>query len=256
MSSATLSMTSEVRQDLKIPLYHQIFMILRDQIVQGQYAEGATLPSEVELSQAYEVSRVTAKRALNELADAGLAVRERGRGTHVAPHAHGTQFHGSVQSLAKSLRQRPGTVIHVMAFDYVPASSDVAEALQLPPGSIIQKAQRLNERKGEPYSFLTTHVPASIGKAWSESEMKHKPLITLLEESGYGVVRAEQQVTAVLADGQTAQLLNVAAGSPLLKILRVAFSKDGQAVEYLIGLYPPERYQLSISLTRNDTELR
>jgi len=248
-------MTSEVRQDLKIPLYHQIFMILRDKIVQGEYVEGATLPSEVELSLAYDVSRITAKRALNELADAGLAVRERGRGTRVKPHTQGTQFHGSVQSLTRSLRERPGAVIHVMSFDYVPASSDVAEALQLPLGSIIQKAQRLNQRKGEPYSFLTTHVPASIGKAWSESDMKQKPLITLLEDSGHGVVRAEQQVTAVLADGQTAQLLNVAVGSPLLKILRVAFSKDDQAVEYLIGLYPPERYQLSISLTRNGTEL-
>ena len=251
-----MTTVSPVHQDLKIPLYHQIFMILRDKIQQGDYGEGAALPSELKISQTYDVSRITAKRALNELAAAGLAIRERGRGTHVRQVGVGTQFHGSVQSLAKSLRERPGAKIRVLSFDYFPASAEIATALSIAAGTVIQRALRINERDGDPYSFLTTHVPATIGKSWAASDMTRKPLITLLEEAGHGVVRAEQRVSAVLADSQVAQFLRISAGAPLLKILRTCYDKNDSAVEYLVGLYPPERYQLSLSLTRNGTEWR
>lgn len=251
-------MDSQVHQELKIPLYHQIFMILRDKIHQGEYAEGALLPSEFEISQTYDVSRITAKRALNELAAAGLAIRERGRGTRVKLHGVGTQFHGSVQSLAKSLRERPGAKIRVLSFEYVPASTEIAAILGLEKGAVVQRVERTNDRNGKPHSYLTTYVPAAIGKAWSASDMERKPLITLLEEAGHAVVRGEQTVSAVLADSQVAQLLKVSAGGPLLKILRTTYDRKGRVVEHLVGLYPPDRYQFTMSLTRarNGTDLQ
>src|SRR6185437_9369758 len=85
------------------PLYHQIFLLLREQIYGGQYPAGSFLPSEPELAMRYGVSRITAKRTLDELAAAGLAVREQGRGTRVVITPHSTSVRGHVVGLVHSL---------------------------------------------------------------------------------------------------------------------------------------------------------
>ena len=76
------------------PLYHQIFSLLRDKIYDGQYPGGSFIPSEQELSAQFNVSRITAKRALDDLAADGLVVREQGRGTRVCINTHSTSVRG------------------------------------------------------------------------------------------------------------------------------------------------------------------
>ena len=66
-----------------LPRYHQIFLLLREAIRDGVYAADQQVPGEMELAAQYGVSRITTKRALNELERAGLVTRERGRGTRV-----------------------------------------------------------------------------------------------------------------------------------------------------------------------------
>ncbi|MDP6927494.1 MAG: GntR family transcriptional regulator, partial [Rhodospirillales bacterium] len=66
---------------LRMPLYHQIYLILRQKLLSGEFAYDDRIPSEQELVEEYEVSRITARRALDELAAEGLVVRQRGRGT-------------------------------------------------------------------------------------------------------------------------------------------------------------------------------
>ena len=70
-----------------IPLYHRIYVILRERILNGTYQVGETLPSEAELMDRFGVSRITARRALDELSGEGLVARARGRGTQVSARA-------------------------------------------------------------------------------------------------------------------------------------------------------------------------
>lgn len=93
-SAATVSgpvsrAVSGVVRQFQSPLYHQIFLILKHRILEGELAAGDGVPGEQELAQIHGVSRITAKRALDELAAAGLVVRERGRGTSVAARPAG-----------------------------------------------------------------------------------------------------------------------------------------------------------------------
>src|SRR4051794_28521434 len=78
----------------RAPLYHQLFLILRSQIYSGEYPEGSYLPSEHALVKRYHVSRITAVRALNELAASNLVVRSRGLGTRVNFAGKGTVIRG------------------------------------------------------------------------------------------------------------------------------------------------------------------
>lgn len=240
-----------LREEFRSPLYRQIFLILRNKIVEGEYRDGSFLPSELEIANAFAVSRITAKRALNELAEAGLAVRQRGCGTRVRYRSGGTQVAGSVDSLIDSLRANARNLTNVLSFDYVPASSEVASVLQLAPESTVQRAVRVSTRDGAPYSRLTTFVPEALGRHWTADELRTNALVILLERAGSPVAYAEQAISATLADNERAAALEVSLGSPLLRVVRTAYTAERRPSEYLIALYPPDRYQFLMSLTRD-----
>jgi len=239
------------------PLYHQIYTILRDEIVSGAYPNGAILPSEFELTRQYGVSRVTAKRALNELASEDLVSRERGRGTVVRFEAPSPPVRASVEGLLENLLQMGlKTEVRLLAFDYVPASDEIARALGCEAGKIVQRAVRVRHMEGEPFSHLTTHVPEAIGRSYSREDLANRPLLALLERCGVIVSSARQTLTATLADARIAPLLEAQVGAPLLRISRSVFDQDHRAVEYITGLYRPDRYQYQMTLNRIDGEDR
>ena len=236
---------------LPTPLYHQIFTVLRDKIYRGEYALGSFLPGEQEIAGFFGVSRITAKRALDEIAAAGLAVREQGRGTRVCIAPRGTSVRGSVEGLLHSLHAKGSSSVRLLDFAYVPAPDDVAERLAIAAGAEVQRAIRIWHGEAGPFNFLTTFVPGEVGRRWTREDLERKTLISLLEESGVRVERAEERVSATLADDATARALEVQSGSALLKVMRTLYDQQGRPVEYLMALYPPERYQYSVTLGRD-----
>jgi GntR family transcriptional regulator len=230
------------------PLYHQIFVLLREQIYSGQYPAGSFLPSEPELSARFNVSRITAKRTLDELAAAGLAVREQGRGTRVAITPHSTSVRGNVVGLVHSLHANGRGSVKVLEFGYTTAPKDVAAALGIKPGGEVQRAIRIWHGEEGPFSHLTTFVPAKLGRSWSKADLTKRPLVALLERAEVTIGRAEEQITAVLAGDVIAPRLQVKPGAPLLKITRTVFDTSDRAVEHLVAVYPPDRYTYSVSL--------
>lgn len=242
---------------LPMPLYHQIYLILRDKIRDASYGRDGTLPSEQQLMRQYGVSRITAKRALDELAAAGLVVRARGRGTRVSYTPSETPVRASVEGLLENLLMMGlKTEVVLLDFECVPAAPDIAAALECPVGEPVQRAVRIRRVRGEPFSHLTTHVPQSIGRSFSRRDLASRPLLALLERSGVVVSHAEQAITARLADTRVAPLLEVEVGSALLKITRVVRDQRGRPVEFITGLYRPDRYQYTMSLSRVQGDAR
>ena len=146
-----------------IPLYHRIYMILREGILNGTYQVGEILPSEAELMSRFTVSRITARRALDELSDEGVVARTRGRGTQVSPRAI-TNFGGApivagIEGLMANLsiigRQ---TNVQVFEFGYVEAPDLVSNEMGVAPREIVQRAVRVRSLDGEPFSLSTTYV--------------------------------------------------------------------------------------------------
>ena len=184
------------------PLYHQIFSLLRGKIYDGQYPGGSFLPSEQELSAEFNVSRITAKRALDELAADGLVVREQGRGTRVCINTHSTSVRGSVKGLVHSLHANGRGSVQLLDFDYLPASEAIAAQLGLNVGDEVQRAIRIWHGEEGPFSHLTTFVPGRLGRSWTGEDLMRRPLISLLENTGVTIARAEERITAVLADAR------------------------------------------------------
>ncbi len=238
-------------QGLRTPLYHQIYLILKAQITDGIYGPDARLPSEQDLTERFGVSRITAKRAMDELAAEGLVVRERARGTRVIYQPPTAPISSSVEGLLENLiAMGLETKARLLEFEYLPASDAIAQALQLEAGEEVQRAVRVRYIDDAPFSHLTTYVPAGIGRQFNAEELSSLSLLSLLERCGVKVESAEQTISATLADAVIAQHLQVDVGSALMKITRVVRDQTGAPVEFITALYRPDRYQYRMALHR------
>jgi GntR family transcriptional regulator len=241
-----------------VPLYHRLYVILRDQIVSGHHGKGSLLPSELELSALFGVSRITAKRALDELNAEGLVERARGRGTRVIGHPAdvpgGRPISASIDGLRENLSAiGRETSVRVVEFAYMPAPALVCERLQVEAATPVQRAVRVRSLDGMPLSQSTTFIPENIGRTFGEDDLAATPLIDLIEGAGVKVASAEQSITATLADSITASRLAVRVGSALLLVKRLVVDGRGRPVQYIEILYRPDRFEYRMALTRDQT---
>ena len=236
---------------LPLPKYHQVYLVLREQLQDGHFADG--LPGEVALAQQFGVARVTVRKALERLSGEGLIDRSPGRGTvprpreRAAPEAERAQLTGLLENIV-SMGLR--TKVSVISCSVIPAAEAVAQALQIEPGSPVQKAVRARSTREGPLSLITTHVPEALARGFGRRELAHKPILILLEESGVRIGRAVQTISARLADADVARHLAVPVGSALLEVKRLILDEQDRPVQWLHGLYRPDRYQYEMQLSR------
>lgn len=244
------------RAGLPLPKYHRVYLVLRQQLEEGRFADG--LPGEHALGEEFGVARVTVRRALEQLATEGRITRHPGRATQPtrapaapapadAAAASRTQLTGLLENLV-SMGLR--TSAQVVSLETLTAPASVAQALSLPVGARVQKAVRVRSTGEGPLSLITTWVPLAVARAFTKRELTQKPILLLLEEAGVRVGRAEQTITAVLADAQVAGLLDVPVGAPLLAVKRQIFDTRERPVQWLHGLYRPDRYEYQMQLSR------
>jgi GntR family transcriptional regulator len=236
---------------LPTPLYHQIYLLLRDRIRAGTLAAGAMLPGEQELARIFNVSRITVKRSLNELASDGLVMRHRGRGTLIANRPVVPVVKGSFDTLIQSLRVMGiETEVDLLDVAEIEADKAVSDHLELPSGTLVQRAVRRRKVEGEPFSHIVSYVPIDIARRYSIADLAVTPLLVLLERVGAGAESAEQWITAVAADPVIAAVLGVAPSTALLRIDRVMRSGKNLPVQLIQGHYRPDRFQYHLATRR------
>lgn len=242
---------SEADTTLPVPRYHQIYLVLREQLAEGRHDPARPLPGELELAHSFGVSRVTMRAALDRLAEEGLIRRHRGRGTFAVPQAVLAAARAPISGLLENiLTMGLRTTVRLIDLAFIPAPTEVAEALKLDFGETVQKAVRVRSHRGVPLSHITTFVPERFAKSLGRRELASKPMLSLLEEAGVKVAGADQAVSAKLADHAVAPLLDVDIGTALLAVTRTVYDEGGTPVQFLRGLYRPDRYEYRMHLTR------
>ncbi|MFP1677553.1 GntR family transcriptional regulator [Alloalcanivorax sp. C16-2] len=235
---------------------HNLFLLLRDAILSRRLSPGDKLPGELKLAEQYKVSRVTVRRAMDALRQAGLIARRPGVGTVVLEQPlEATVMTASVSNLLPNmLKMSQSSKVRLLEFSYVTPEAPIRQRLKLEDGEKTQRSVRVRQVEDRPFSYLTTHVPASIAHHYSESDLAHTPLFVLLEQSGVTIDHATQTISATLATQPEAEALEVAVGSPLLALTRVVYDQNGKGVEHLDALYRPDRYRFQIDLNRTGDE--
>lgn len=244
---------ADIDESARVPLYQQIYDLLRARIMDGTLALNDRLPAEQDLTQALGVSRITVKRAMNELAVAGLVRRQRGIGTVVIYDVAAPTIKGSFETMIDGLT-RMGIETEVQLLDCTvgTASPAIAQALELKEGESVQRIVRLRRLNGEPFSYLLTYIPYDVADGYDDALLASESLIKLLEQAGHAPVEAEQTITATAATPAVAANLGIAPGTPLLRIHRIMRDAKGRPVQDITAHYRADRFEYHMRLNRNN----
>ena len=245
----TASMTMETStSDLNTPtpafspLYQQIKGLILQSLQSGEWKPGEAIPSEIELAGRYRVSQGTVRKAIDELASDNLLVRRQGKGTFVATHAeHHVQYRflklvpDSGDAASEGPAQR-----RIVDCKRLRANAEIARALALRAGDTVLQVRRVLSFADIPTILEDLWLPGGPFKGLTAERLEeYNGTMYALFETEFGVrmVRAEEKIRAVLADDTQQSLLDVAAGTPLLSVERVAYTYNDTPMELRRGYY-------------------
>lgn len=239
-----------VKRATSIPLYLQIEEEIRDLVRSGELGPLAQVPSEIELSERFEVSRMTARKALDGLVRDGILFRRQGKGTFVAPAkiGHDISTKLSFTAAMRALGLRHGTT--VLEAGIAPAPKGVSPSVGESEGAPVVFLRRLRSVEGEPAAIHLAYLPSRFAGIL-EGDLTGS-LTDLMAGVGARVARSQDTAEAVPATGEEARLLGISPGAPLIRVEGVAFSADRQPLRYTEALYRGDRFRFSIDTTNAD----
>jgi GntR family transcriptional regulator len=234
-----------------MPIYLQIRESLRAEIEEGRIQRGEQLPSENELAAKYNVSRMTVRQSVADLINEGLLYRRQGIGTFVGgphvqrDHTRLTNFFDEAESEGVKAQVR------LLSVKIIPATTKVAQALEIPAGSDVIRVKTLRYADGQPITVHDAHIPRTLLPDLDNENLEVRHLWTLFEKCGYRVRRAIQRIEAREASKQLAHLMNTREGAALLFKERTVYADDGTPVEFTYCYNRGDLYSLTISLERD-----
>lgn len=236
--------------DSPTPLYHQLYTMLRDCIVGGVLKDGERMPSEKELADAFDVSRITARRALHDLAQHNLVARHRGRGTFVSyryrPEPVNAPLVGMLENLELMGR---ATKIKVLGLHFIRPPVAIADEFDLEDGERLCQILRVRSVRSMAFAYYeswTRNVDKSI---ITRKALVQHPRLELLREAGLKIDRIEQTMSAKAASPDEADALGVMPGKPLLKMVRRAYDRKDRQLDRLYAVYNPDRFQYHLTMS-------
>lgn len=238
-------------------LYHQILLSLTGRIESGEIGVGDRLPSEADLVADFEVSRTTARRALDELRRQGLVRREPGRGTFLAsPRLRSNLAY--LHSFSEEIERwgyTPGA--RLVLRERRAADEEVAARLEIEAGDRVLFVRRLRLADDRPIFVCDSHLPIGRFPVLEGADYGSVSLSKLFEErTGLEVEHARQWIGAATANDDVAGLLEIPPGVPVLRVRRVTLVTGDAPVESVEAYFHPERYQHYNELSVGPAELR
>lgn len=234
-----------------VPLYHQLYLQLKQQILTGELAYGARVPGELELQERHGVSRITCRRALAELAGEGLIERGRGRGSHVIHRLTTRPLQGSLSAALDNLVAfGRATEVTLLSFARVVPEPALGARFALAPGALLVHVVRVRSDGDIPFAWLESWT-RPLGARYSRAALARGLRLELFRQCGVTIARFEQTISAVAAPADVAAGLGIGAGQPLLQIERSSYDDQGRLIDRLRALYRPDRFHLTMSLGRD-----
>ncbi|GAB3407570.1 GntR family transcriptional regulator [Flindersiella endophytica] len=216
----------------------------------GSQAPGSSIPPERELCRQLGVSRPTLRAAVDELSQAGLLIRQQGRGTFtnrskVTQNLQGSYF---VPPADGEWRSR------VLSFEIAAAGPRIGARLLCSPGDPVLHAVRLRLVDDEPMAIERLHLPAQLVAGLQAADLESGNFYQVLRMR-YEVVVADavQSIEPTVSDAEESVLLTVPLHSPALLFERATRDLTGRIVEYTRSIYRGDRYRLTSHLTFDST---
>ena len=249
---------SVLEKDSVRPLYAQLEELLRHQIDQGDWRPGERVPSEQELAGRYEISRMTARKALTRLVIDGVLVRHPGKGTFVAQQK--VPAASTLTSFSTAMRELGLTVSSkVIEKAIVRPPPRVCEELELSPGEQAIYLRRVRYIDGEAVAIMSSYMPASYYAALLSENLTDRPLTAVMEaiNGDLKITSSRDYFEAAGAREEEAELLEIGPGAPVLLERGVIYAQNGVPVRSSKVIYRSDRFRLNLSAGKQaDTEVK
>ena len=238
--------TTSIDRNSPTPLYYQLYTMLHDAIAGGELTSGSKMPSEKELASAFSVSRITARRALDELALKNMVARHRGRGTFVDYEYQSEPIHAPLSDLMESLdHMGRDTKVEVLNLQFIKPKTRIADLFDAQRDETLCHCIRVRSNKSVPFAFYVTWT-RGFDEALSRAELESKPRMQLFKSHGIRISHVEQYLSAVGASVEVAESLGIGTGKPMLKLVRQSRDSDGRLLDHLTALYNPDLFRYKV----------
>ncbi len=235
------------------PLYLRLRRSIEDALSRGVIRPGDALPSEREIAARIAVSRVTVRKAVQDLVASGLLIQRHGSGTFVAPRVDRVeQSLSRLTSFTEDMARR-GMAARSQWIDrgIYPPSPDEMMVLGLSSRELVARLSRLR---------LANDTPLAIERATLSSDVLPDPgavtrsLYTVLQKTGKRPVRAVQRISATNLEADDAALLGVSAGAAGLSIERISYLASGRVIEFTRSIYRGDTYDFVAELRLGEAD--
>lgn len=239
-----MSKNTEIQNGFK---YTQLYEILVEKITSGEWKPNDCMPTEHELCQRYNLSRITVRDALNLLAKDGYIYRKQGKGTFVAVRPIEQKL-TKLYSLRENIEAK-GMVSYnrILSFKQIAAAGKVQDTLQLADGESVYELIRCLYAENTPYAVETTYIPVSLYPEMTAELIRSNGLYKTMQSFNRIPERAIETLTAVPISREDALLLNVKPRDTAIRISRTTFSQVS-IIEYTITVIKSDFFTYTIEL--------
>jgi GntR family transcriptional regulator len=244
--------SKSLNKNIPVPYYYQLKEILLEYITEHHANEETPIPTELELSSHFSISRPTVRQAMNELVVEGYLFRQKGKGTFIIKPKITQSFLQVLDSFNNEMIKKglkPSTT--VLSMEILKSDEKVSEMLKLPLESNVIQLRRLRYANDEPIVYVVTYLPYNKCALILDKDLQTESLYEILEkECGFSLLKVTRELEAVLAGEYEASLLQIDIGSPIQYIKSLTYLADEAPIEYSLAKYRGNRSKFSFELTK------
>ena len=238
-----------------LPIYYQIKQTIKGWIVNKEFGPGNKIPSENELADRFNVSRLTVRQAISQLTQEGFLNSRRGEGTFVTSNedlinSFSLETTGFMDELFSTQLSKVTTKWATLSKMVAP--KPVKEKLQLEMGDEeVVQIKRVRLLRGRPFTYTMNYLPFEIGARVNEKDLYRRRLLEILERDlKVEFTEAVQTIEASFADQEVAEKLEVASGSPILFVEKIMYSKQHKPIELFQSSYRGDLFKFIVRFNK------
>jgi len=194
-------------------LKHRIIEMINSE----EYKVNSLIPSERELMDIYQISRITVRKAIDDLVNEGYLYRIQGKGTYVKNDEVSYDLF-SLTSCTEDIRSHgmlPSK--RVISSEVIPADKRTARRLQIAEDALVMRQRRIFYADNKPINYTTTYLPLSIFPGLEKHDFEKESLYYVIENDyGIKITHAKRTLEAILANEETSKYLKIKSGEPLI----------------------------------------
>jgi len=237
----------KINKKSSIPIYYQLKGIILEMIENEDVKPGDVIPTERELCEFHDISRMTVRMAIMELVNEGVLYREQGKGTYVAQQK--TKHELTKLTSFSDEMERSGHQVDtsLLSFQKMTSTKQIATALQIEIGADVLEIIRLRIIDDEPYALETVWLDANKYKEVTESQLNRQSLADILEHN-YGVQthHAKQTIEPVYLNDEEKKLFQITGESLGLLFYQTSYLETNEVIEYSRSVYRIDKHKFEI----------